>query len=255
MNNHQMMKKTRILLTIMAVLSLAIMSGCVTLIEDINVLEDGSGTLRFAIGVETEQYEAFQEGIPEGFELENLFTAFTRDENVRSIVYDSYESNGFTWDTVDLEIADFATAFGQAKRIGPITITFDQQEGEYRFTQTIDVGNSPLSIPGINLMDLTAATYVVNFNSPQIVSTNGVQPAAGVSTWSIPLDEVFQGGSTAFLRANFVLEPYEGLFIPWEVFFPYVVIGFLGLGGISVLIVIIVNTVGRREKQHTLKFK
>lgn len=250
-----MMKKSRILLLVLAVLSLVLMSGCVSLIEDITVLEDGSGTLRFAIGVESEQYEAFQEGIPEGFELENLFTAFTRDENVLSIVFDSYESNGFTWDTVELEIADFTTAFGQARRIGPITITFDQQAGEYRFTQTIDVGNSPLSIPGINLMDLSAATYVVNLTSPQIVSTNGVQPASGFSTWSIPLDEVFQGGSTVFLRANYVLEPYEGLFIPWEVFFPYVVIGFLGLGGISILIVIIVNTTGKREKQQTLKYK
>lgn len=255
MNNHPMMKKSRILLLVLAVLSLVLMSGCVSLIEDITVLEDGSGTLRFAIGVESEQYEAFQEGIPEGFELENLFTAFTRDENVLSIVFDSYESNGFTWDTVELEIADFTTAFGQARRIGPITITFDQQAGEYRFTQTIDVGNSPLSIPGINLMDLSAATYVVNLTSPQIVSTNGVQPASGFSTWSIPLDEVFQGGSTVFLRANYVLEPYEGLFIPWEVFFPYVVIGFLGLGGISILIVIIVNTTGKREKQQTLKYK
>jgi hypothetical protein len=250
-----MMKKPRFLLIIMAVFSLVLMSGCVSLIEDITVLEDGSGTMRFSIGVESEQYEAFQDGIPEGFELENLFTAFTRDENVLSIVFDSYESNGFTWDTVELEIADFTTAFGQARRIGPITITFDQQAGEYRFTQTIDVGNSPLSIPGINLMDLSAATYVVNLTSPQIVSTNGVQPASGFSTWSIPLDEVFQGGSTVFLRANYVLEPYEGLFIPWEVFFPYVVIGFLGLGGISILIVILVNTAGRREKQHTLKFK
>jgi hypothetical protein len=250
-----MMKKPRFLLIIMAVFSLVLMSGCVSLIEDITVLEDGSGTMRFSIGVESEQYEAFQDGIPEGFELENLFTAFTRDENVLSIVFDSYESNGFTWDTVELEIADFTTAFGQARRIGPITITFDQQAGEYRFTQTIDVGNSPLSIPGINLMDLSAATYVVNLTSPQIVSTNGVQPASGFSTWSIPLDEVFQGGSTVFLRANYVLEPYEGLFIPWEVFFPYVVIGFLGLGGISILIVILVNTAGRREKQQTLKFK
>lgn len=250
-----MIKNTRILLTILAVLSLVLMSGCVSLIEEINVLEDGSGTLRFAIGVEEEQYAAFQEGIPEGFELENLFTAFMRDENVSSIVFDSYESNGFTWDSVELEFSDFITAFGQARRIGPITITFDQQEDGYRFTQTIDVGNSPLSIPGINLMDLSAASYIVNFTSPQIISTNGVQPASGFSTWSIPLDEVFQGGSTAFLRADFVLEPYEGLFIPWEVFFPYVVFGFLGLGVVSILVVIIVNTAGKREKEQTLKFK
>lgn len=253
-NTHFFKKKARIILSLTAVVCLLLTSGCVSLVEEIAVFEDGSGTLRFEIGVETEDYEAFQEGIPEGFRLEDLFESLSRDENVTVVNYGQYLAGGRTWDFVELTIADFTAVFGGTRRIGPIQIEFIEQEGEYRFTQTIDVANSPLTIPGINLMDLSNATYVVSLATPQILTTNGVQPAAGVSTWSIPLDEVLQGGSTAFLRSNYALDPYEGIFIPWEVFFPYVVIGFLALGGISVLIVIIVNTMVTREKEPTLKF-
>lgn len=249
------MHKKRVFVFIIAIFSLVLLSGCVSIIEDINISEDGSGTLRFALGVDSQDYASYKEAIPEGFELENLFEGFSRDENVTSIVFSSYTSDGRTWDSVELEVADFLAVFGQTRRIGPLTIVFDQQVGELRFTQTIDVGNSTLNIPGVNLMDLSSATYRVTLTTPQITSTNGVQPTAGISTWSIPLDEILQGGSTAFLRANYILEPYEGVFIPWEVFFPYVVIGFLALGAVSTLVVIIVNTTGRRDKEQTLKFK
>lgn len=248
------MKNTRIKLFLTAVISLILLSGCVTIREEITVLDDGSGTIWFAIGVETEIYDDFQEGIPDGFRLEDLFEALTRDENVTEVVFDQYTINGRTWDSVELTIADFPAVFGQSRRIGPVQIEFIEQNGEYRFTQVIDVANSPFEIPGINLMDFSDAAYLVSLTTPQIVTTNGVQPAAGVSTWSIPMEEVTQGGSTAFLRSNYILDPYEGVFIPWEVFFPYVVIGFLALGGLSVLVVIIINTVGVREKEPTLKF-
>jgi hypothetical protein len=249
------MKKNRIIIIIVAILSLGLLSGCFSMIEDIEVLEDGSGTMRFALGVESDNYEAFQEAIPEGFELENLFAVIARDENVTSIQFDRYTQDGFNWESVELEVADFTALFGQRRRIGPIEIIFTESEGDFRFTQTVDVASSTLAIPGINLMDLSSTAFTVNLNTPQIIATNGIQPAAGISTWSIPLDEVLQGGSTAFLRADYVLEPYEGFFIPWEVFFPYVVIGFLVLGGLSVLVVVIVNTLGRREKEPTLRFK
>jgi hypothetical protein len=249
------MKKPYLMLFLMAILSLGFLSGCVSIIEEITVLENGSGTMRFAIGVKSEDYEAFQEAIPEGFQLENLFAAFLRDENLTSIQFDRFPDNGLNWETVHLEVADFTGLFGQRRRIGPIEIIFEDRGGEYRFTQTLDVSSSTLAIPGVNLMDLSAAAFTVNLTTPQITSTNGVQPAAEVSTWSIPLDEILQGGSTAFLRAEYVLEPYEGTFIPWELFFPYVVMGFLALGGVAVLIVILVNTIGRREKEPTLRFK
>ena len=248
------MNKNRMIIFLTAALSLVLLSGCVSLVEEVTVFDDGSGTLRFEVGIRTEDYEVFQESIPEGLRLEDLFDTLSRDENVTSVTYDQYLAGGRTWDTVELAIADFTAVFGQARRIGPIQIEFIEQEGNFRFTQVIDVSNSPLTIPGINLMDLSNATYIVSLTTPQITTTNGVQPAAGVSTWSIPMEEVIQGGSTAFLRSNYVLDPYEGLFIPWEVFFPYVVMGFLALGGLSVLVVIIFNTVGRREKEPTLKF-
>ena len=249
------MNKKHIIIILLAILSSALLSGCFSIIEEIEVLEDGSGTLRFALGVEADDYEAFQEAIPEGFELENLFSVISRDENVTSIQFDRYAQDGVNWESVEMAVADFPALFGQGRRIGPVEITFVESDEGFQFTQTINVANSTLVIPGVNLMDLSSADYTVTLITPQIIATNGIQPAAGVSTWGIPLDEVLQGGSTAFLRADYVLEPYEGFFIPWEVFFPYVVIGFLALGGLSVVVVILVNTVGRREKEPTLKFK
>jgi len=251
-----MLKNTnRFIFILSAILILVLLSGCITIIEDITVFEDGSGTLRFAVGVEAEDYEAFQEGIPEGFALENLFTLITQNENVTSIQFDRYEETGRNWETVEMQVADFSGLFETRQRIGPIEIIFEEEQGEYQFTQTLNVASSTLVIPGINLMDLSSASFRVNLLTPQIINTNGIQTAAGVSTWAIPMDEVLQDGSTAFLRADYVLEPYEGVFIPWEVFFPYVVIGFLALGGISVLVVILANTLGKREKERTLKFK
>lgn len=248
-------KPFHILIIIATILSLGFLSGCFSMIEEIEVMEDGSGTMRFALGVESDDYEAFREAIPEGFELENLFAVISRDENVTSIQFDRYEQNGINWESVELEVADFIALFSQRRRIGPIEIIFVENDGEFRFTQTINVASSTLVIPGVNLMDLSSAAFTVNLLTPQISNTNGIQPAAGVSTWSIPLDEVLQGGSTAFLRADYVLEPYEGFFIPWEVFYPYVVIGFLSLGGLAILVVVLGNTLGRREKERTLRFK
>jgi hypothetical protein len=70
----------------------------------------------------------------------------------------------------------------------------------------------------------------------------------------VALDDLLQGGTAINQRAVYTLEPYEGFFIPWEVFFPYVVVGFLGLGGVSILIVIIVNTVGKGQKERKINF-
>lgn len=255
MIKKQLKKKLRANIIVLAMLCLVFLSGCVTVVEELTIFEDGSGTLRFALGMTAENFEAYQEGTPEGFELENLFAVLARDENVTSIVFDQYSADGLTWDSVELGVMDFTAVFGETRNIGPLALEVIEDETDYRFTQTVDMANSPLSIPGVNLMDLSSASYVVRLVTPQVVSTNGVQPTAEVSNWSIPLNEVLQRGSTVFLRANYVLEPYEGFFIPWEVFFPYVVIGFLALGVLAVLVVIIVNTSGRRDKEPTLKFK
>jgi hypothetical protein len=249
-------KKTiRLLWFIMAVISLSLLSGCVSLVEEITIRDDGSGTLVFKLGVASEDYAAFHEAVPEGFELENLFATIARDEGVTDFTIDQTTQDGYIWDTVELEVENFTATFGQPRRIGPITLEFDEGDESFVFTQVINVADSPLRIPGVNLMDLSVASYEVHLTTPQIVTTNGVQPAASLSTWSIPLDELLQGGSTAFLRAESVLEPYEGVFIPWELFFPYVVIGFLGLGGLAIAVVVIANTVIKREKAPKLKFK
>ncbi len=248
-------KKNRFLLIVIAILNIGLLSGCFSIIQDIQVLEDGSGTMRFALGIKTDDYEAFQEAIPEGFEIENLFIGISNDENLTSMQINRFTKDGFNWESVELAVADFSALFGQRRRIGPLDITFLEQEGEFRFIQNFDMQNSSFAIPGVNLMDLSRAVFTVNFATPQITSTNGLQKGAGVSTWSIPLDEVLQDGSTAYLSANYVLEPYQGFYIPWEVFFPYLMIGFLVAGGLSIVIVIFVNTVIRREKEPTIKFK
>jgi hypothetical protein len=75
-----------------------------TVVEEITVFEDGSGTLRFALGMAAENFEAYQAGIPEGFALEDLFSVLGRDENVTSITFDQFTADGLTWDSVELAV-------------------------------------------------------------------------------------------------------------------------------------------------------
>lgn len=234
--------------------SLLFLSGCVNLLQEVTIHEDGSGLLGFTIGVETSMYPQFQEQIPEGFELENLLSSLIRDENVTNVTRDQYESGGRTYDSIVLEISDLAAVFNEEQRIGPLTISLDVEDGVYDFRQTINVANSNLIVPGVNLLDLASVGFSVRLTTPQILSTDGVQEAAGVSVWTVPLSELLQGGQTIRLRSQFILEPYQGTFIPWALFFPYIVTGFLALGVIAILVVVIVNTTGKREKKEKLQF-
>jgi hypothetical protein len=69
-------------------------------------------SLRFALGMTDENFAAYQEGIPEGFELENLFSRYwRRDENVASISFDQYTADGLIWDSVELTVTDFTAVF------------------------------------------------------------------------------------------------------------------------------------------------
>lgn len=248
------MKRSHFYLILLALIAIVFLNGCISLVEEITVNEDGSGLLRFDLGIETEYYAAYEEAVPTGYELEDLFAVFENDENVTSIKFDRFSRDNLTWESVEISVENVMAAFGQSRKIGPLTIEFDEEGGEYRFIQNINVANSTLNIPGVNLMDLSDSSYVVRLVTPQIVSTNGIQQTAGISSWKIPLDEILQQGSSAFLRANFLLEPYEGFFIPWEVFFPYLVIGFLALCFGSILLVIVVNTVKKRDNEPTLKW-
>lgn len=248
------MNRTRIKLLIFAAFSVLFLSGCVNLVQEMTIQEDGSGTLLFAMGVETAAYDEFQSAIPAGFEFENLFLTLIQDENVTSVIQNHFEADGSTWDSIQLDMADFAAIFEQDRRVGPLTLSVDEQDGTYTFEQWMDLSSSNVNIPGVNLLDLTGTGYTVRLITPQIVGTNGVQQEAGISTWTVSLTDLLQGGGSIFLRAAYILEPYEGVFIPWEVYFPYIVIGFLTLGGLAILGVIIVNTTGKREKVRKMKF-
>jgi hypothetical protein len=239
---------------LIAALSLLFLSSCVTLVEEISVEEDGSGTLTFALGVETESYDQFQALTPEGLELENLLSVLTQDENVSLIGTDNYEADGRTWERIELEVSNFLDVFSEEKRIGPILITMDEDEGIYYFTQMIDISLLTVGIPGMNLLDLSDVEYNVNLSAPQIINTSGIQRTADETNWNVSVMDVIQAGEVVYLEAQYSFEPYEGVFIPWELFFPYVVIGFLALGVLSILIVIFVNTAVKREKPQEYKF-
>lgn len=247
------MKKLRIPVLILTILSLVFLSGCVTVLQDMAVAEDGSGTLRFAVGVDSEIYPQFTESIPEGYQLENFLASLMQDETITNIEEDQYEEDGYTWDSIQLEVSDFYQLFEEDRRVGPLVMTMGQDEGVYTFTQSIDMAGANLEIPGINLIDLSGARYRVRLESPQIISTTGVQPSAEVSEWEFKMEEFIRGDEALFLQAEYSLEPYEGVFIPWEVFFPYIVIGFLALGGMSIILVIILNT--RKEEQEIPQIK
>lgn len=248
------MKKLRILVLLITTLSLIFLSGCVSLVQEITVAEDGSGILLFAIGVDAASYPQFVERTPEGYQLENFLATLIQDESITDVQQDQYESDGKFWESIQLEVSNFSRLFSEERRIGPLILSMDQDEDEYFFYQTRDMEGANIQIPGINLVNFTGAAYTVHFSAPHIIDSNGVQPSADVSEWEIPLEEFLRGDEAIFLQAAYKLEPYEGLFIPWEVFFPYVVIGFLSLGILSIFVIIIVNSRKKNEDIPKIKF-
>ena len=248
------MKKSRVLVFLISAMSLLFLSGCVTILQDMAVAEDGSGTLRFAVGVESTAYPQFSESIPEGYQLENFLAALMQDETITDVTEDQYEADGYTWESIQLEVLDFLQLFQEDRRVGPLVMSLREDNNVYTFTQTVDMAGSNLEIPGINLLDLTGARYRVRLQSPQIIRTTGVQPSAEISEWEFTMQELIRGEEALFLQAEYALEPYEGVFIPWEVFFPYIVIGFLVLGGLSILLLIILNTRKKDEEIQQIKF-
>ena len=250
-----MMKRRRLIQIFLGILVLFLLSGCVHLQQDLIVNEDGSGLLHFAMGVETENYEAVQEQIPEGMALESLLSTLMSDDLVTDVITDHYESQGYTWDTVDLVVSDFAAFFATDRRIGMAVVTVDERDGAYAFEQVLDLGNTNLTIPGVNLMDLSGARYTVTLATPQIVDTNGDQPEAGTATWEVTVPELLQGGETIILQADYSLSPYEGTFVPVKLLYPYVVMGFLGVGALAIVAVIVFNTTRLGEKTRKLRFR
>jgi hypothetical protein len=218
------------------------------------VREDGSGVVRFALGVEDQYYEQVQEEIPEGYALENLLATLMQEEVVTDVIRETYEQGGWIWDAVQLEIVDVYALFEEERRVGPLRITLDEEDDEVAFTQTLDLVNANLDIPGINSMDLTGAGYTVRLTAPHILDTSGLQTAAGESLWELSPAELLQEGEGMTLRAVYSLEPYEGTFIPWETFFDFVVIGWLGLGVLAVLVVIIVNTTNKVNNRPGFRY-
>jgi len=215
-----LMKKRSGLIGLMGLLSLFLLSGCVQFVQEMTVNEDGSGMISFALGVESDAYEAFQEDIPEGYELENLLSRLMQEAYVTDVTRDHYEEDGWTWDSIQLDVADFSAVFAEGDlEIGPLIMELDETEEGYTYRQMINLAGSNLEIPGINLMDLSEVSYTVRLNTPHITSTDGVQEAAGVSVWEMTLSSVFQEGEQISMSADYVMVPYEGYFIPWDTFF------------------------------------
>jgi hypothetical protein len=250
-----MMKRQRRIQLLLGLLILFLLSGCVSLRQDMIVYEDGSGLLHFAFGVETENYEAVQDQIPDGMALESLLATLMSDELVTEVTTDHYEEHGITWDTVDLAVSDFAAFFATDRRIGLAILAVDETDGDFYFEQVLDLNNTNLTIPGINLMDVTAASYTVTLTTPQITNTNGDRPEAGTATWEITVPELMQAGETFILQADYSLTPYEGNFVPVKLLFPYVVMGFLGIGALAIVVVIVLNTTRLGKKTRHLTFR
>jgi hypothetical protein len=248
------MKYRKIFLCLFAFLMLLLSSGCVSLVQEMSVSQDGSGSLRFAIGVDTASYARYEETIPEGLRLENLLSPLLQDEGISNVDEKVYESGDLTWQSIQIDVSDLASFLEEPQRVGPLTMIIDQRNGVYTFIQTMDIGESNFEVPGINLLDLRSAAYTVRFVSPQIIDTNGVQPSAELSEWEIPLEAFIQEDETINLEVEYALEPYDGVFIPWEVFFPYIVIGFLLAGVLAIFLVIMINTRKKEEEIPQIKF-
>jgi hypothetical protein len=237
-----------------AVSTLFLLSGCVDLVQEVTVDQKGAGTLHFAYGVDTPIYSQFEQTIPNEYKLENLFANLTLDENVNEVIREDYEENGKTWQAITLEIADMAALFAEEKRLGPILISIDEDQGTYFYQQTIDLGLMTVNIPGIKLLDLSGAGYEVTVITPQIIDTNGSHRAAGTSDWKVSIKDFVEADEAIFMVSEYRLEPYEGRFIPWELFFPYILFGFLGLGIATILIIVLVNTRRKVEDNPRINF-
>jgi len=248
------MTSSRRILLLLLFINVFLLTGCVNLVQEVTVRQDGSGSLRFAVGVETSVYPQFQQAVPEGFQLENLFASLVLDETITDVEQTHYESGNRTWDAIEMQVGDMGALFAEERTFGPLTLDINPEGDQFNFEQRLDLAQSNLDIPGVNLLDLAGAGYSVRLITPQIISTNGLQEAAGVSLWEVSLSDLLQEGELVYLQANYVLEPYEGVFIPWETFFPTMVIGFLATGIIAILVVIIVNTTGKREKPRKIEF-
>ncbi len=245
------MKKRLPLLLLLSLASLLLLSGCVNLVQEVTVREDGSGSMRVALGIEESTYDYAQELIPEGYELSNILSSLSLDDYATGTTAEQYQEGGSVWDSVVIEFSDMMAVFGNERSFGPVALRITEDDGEYSFTEEIDVANSNLSISGIHLMDLTDAGVTVRLITPQIIRTTGVQNAAGVSEWEVSVVDLIEKENMITLTADYVLEPYEGNFIPWEMIFPYAVAGFLGVGVVVILAVVILNTtnIGKRDKK------
>jgi hypothetical protein len=239
---------------IVGIISLLLLSGCINLQQEILVNEDGSGILRFAYGVDTVAYPQFEEMLPEGFRFENLFAGLIQDKYVTEVVTNNYETNDQTWQTIQFTVSDMVALLQEERRIGPLLLTIDEEDGYYIFEQSIDLALSNVAIPGIGLRELSGAKYSVRLLTPQVLDTNGTQREAGSSEWKVSIRDLAEEEESMYLSAEYVLEPYEGLYIPWQLYFPYIVYGFLGLGIILILVVIIVNTRGKGDEEMKIKF-
>ncbi len=249
------MKRISIKILLLAAVSLVFLSGCVSMVQEVIVHEDGSGALRFAVGVETASYEQFTEVIPEELTLESLLANTMLDEGVVDVQREAYESEGRKWEAVQIEVGDVADFLSEGRSVGPLVMTIDADEdGSYSFMQTLDLEEFTFRVPGIYLMDVGDAEYTLRLVTPQIVQSNGVHEAVGTSVWENKLRTLIQSEDDLFMQADYVLEPYEGLFIPWDTFYSYVVIGFLAVGAISILVVIIVNTRRKAEEDGKIQF-
>lgn len=235
-------------------LILLTLTGCINLVQEVSIEEDGSGTLQFRLGVESGSAEVFEERLPEALKLENILSTLIQDDNILSVTTDEYQADERIWRSISLEVGDVYELFREPRQIGPVRIELDVDDEVYTFMETIDLAGTNFSIPGIQLLDLTGAGYTVRLSTPQILSTNGKQVEAGISTWEVPLSELLQGGESIFLQADYNLTPYEGVFIPWGVFFPYIVGGFLGLGILSILVIVVVNTRRKTKNPDKINF-
>jgi hypothetical protein len=145
--------------------------------------------------------------------------------------------------------------FAEEQRVGPILISIDEEEGTYFYQQTIDLALATVNIPGIRLLDLSGGQYTIILITPQIIDTNGVHSDAGVSSWKISVKDLVEEGEGVFAGAEYRLEPYQGTFVPWDIYFPFIVYGFLGLGIAAIIVVILANTRGKREKNQQITFE
>jgi hypothetical protein len=244
------MKKNRLILIGMLILLTFLLSGCLSITQEIWVNADGSGKIKIDMGLGEIFFQMGDSSTSNP--LEDMKTSFQAETGTKNLKVSEYTDDKaqmrhvvieFEVDNVEQYMLQSAS---QNSTMGaPMTLE-KLANGNYLLKQTIS-NPSPDTTGG----EMDQATkdmmadyfkdvyWTVTVHVPSIVSTNGTQSGQTVE-WKIPMGDLFLGGKTEDLSLEYSLTPAAST--GWLL---YVIIGAV----VVLLVIILVVILSRRKKE------